>query len=414
MVSKKRKLPRILALLLLVCVLILLIGCQRTARKQTEDSLLIGVCAYNTDYEEMQLFMNYYREYIAGGMEIDFLFSESLHSGEEERDFIRQVKELGADGIISFYGQEIGETLQLCEEEEIYYVLASGSISDEDFTGAEDNPWFLGTIGPSTEEEYRAGYEMVQSFLSQGAASFLLVTGGAPQENYMHSTRLHGMLDALRDTGATLSTTNEEVAACTEVTTLTADGDAFSIVLCPGYLSTEEGQNNLTKALALRDYDAAACVLGLGDRLDEIITASESWGHTVRVGVVDCFSEGNRAAFWENDSYGEPKLNYIAGKYASLAGPAVSAVYNAATGHEEAVRDNGKPFRLSQALWHADNPTQYQTLYGFTQGIYENAYSCDELMQVIAVFHPETTFDDFARLTQASDVEAVEARILGR
>jgi hypothetical protein len=360
----------------------------------------------------MQLFMSYYREYISGGMNVDFLFSETLHSGEEEREFIREAKENGACGIISFYGQDIGETLALCQQEEIYYVLGSGSISDEDFAAAEDNPWFLGAIGPSTQEEYRAGYEMVKSFLGQGASSFLLVSGGAGQGNYMHVTRLRGMLDALEGSGAVLSLTADEAVGCTEVTALTEEGSPLTAVLSPGYFSTQAGLDNLSEALALGDYDAAACVLGLEAQLDTV--ASSGQGHTVMVGMVDCFSQENLDAFQQTDPYGQPKLNYVAGKYASLAGPAVAAVYNAATGHLDAVRDQGKPFRLSQTLWYADTPERYQTLYGFTQGVYENAYSCDELMQVIAVFHPETTYEDFARLTQASGVEAVEERILGR
>lgn len=391
-------------------------GCQKQedTAKKSEERILIGVCSYNTDFEEMQSFMEYYREYISNGMSVDFLFSETLLSGDEEREFIKNAKAKGAKGIISFYGSDIQKTLELCEEEEIYYVLGSGTISDEDFSSAENNPWFLGTIGPDTEEEYRAGYDMIEWSAGHGAKSYLLITGGAAQGNYMHVSRMKGMLDALSEkTGVKFDLSQEEIAALESVTELKTGND-ISVVVSPGYLSREEGAKNLTQALQTGDYDAVACTLSIGDKLDEVISASDSWGHTALVGIVDCFSEENWDAVREKDSYGEPKLNYVAGKYASMAGPAVAAMYNAVSGNVKAVRADGKAFRLSQKLWHARSPGEYEELYGFIQGVYENAYSCDVLMQVIKVFHPDTTYEDFAKLTQASDVESVEERIRGQ
>lgn len=377
----KRK--KIIGTFLLACILGILPGCG-TAQDETgaEDRIVIGVCAYDTSYVEMQMFMNYYRDYISQGMSVDFLFSESLTSGEEEQEFIRLAKEEGAEGIISFYGQDIQGTLELCEEERIYYVLGSGTISDSDFEAAKDNEWFLGVIGPDTEEEYQAGYDMASSFRQQGAKSWLILSGGASTGNYMHSSRVEGMLDAL-------------------------GGDA-DVTICPGYLSTEEGKKNLEHALAQGGYDAVMAAMSFGDGLETVCEAEKVWDHPALVGTVDCFSGENLELVQDG------KLNYVAGKYASMAGPAVAAVYNAVTGHPEAVRQENEPFRLSQKLWKAGTAEQYEELYGFTQGVYENAYSCDELMQVIAVFEPETGYEDFAALTEASDVESVERRILNR
>jgi len=411
-----KNLKRIIMMLLLPCAVFCFTGCQASdsVPEKAEDRLLIGVCAYNTDFEEMQLFMNYYRDYIAQGMSVDFLFSETLTSGDAEREFIRQAKEQGAEGIISFYGQDIFDTLKLCEEEQIYYVLGSGTISDEDFDKVKENPWFLGAIGPDTEEEYEAGYDMIADFAEKGANSYLLVTGGAPSGNYMHISRTRGMLDALAaEKGVNFQLTGDEAAALDEVTELETGNDV-RVTICPGYASSGEGEANLEKAIQSQDYDAVASVMSFGPMLDTVIEASEGWGHTVLTGTVDCFSEENLKAVQERDSYGEMKLNYVAGKYASIAGPAVAAVYNAATGNVDTVRDHDASFRLSQKLWKADTAEAYEELYGFTQGVYENAYSCDELMQVISVFNPDAEYEDFAALTEASDVESVKERIGNR
>jgi hypothetical protein len=406
-----------IGLLLLLSAGLVFVACGRkgTSALTEENKVVIGVCAYNTDFAEMQLFINYYRDYIAQGMPVEFLFSESLNSGEEERTFIRAAKEQGAEGIISFYGQDIKDTLKLCEEEEIYYVLGSGTISNEDFEDAKENPYFLGVIGPNTAAEYQAGYDMVASFIEKGANTYLLLTGGAPLQNSMHLYRAEGMLDALSHLkGVRYQMPIEEISTLSEVTVLESGQEHIKVVVCPGYFSTGEGSANLTEALEMQDYDAVASVMGFGSSLEEIMAANQDWGHTTFTGTVDCFSEENLRAMQKKDAYGESELNYVAGKYASIAGPAVAAVYNAVSGYPEVVRDKEAAFRLSQEFWKAETLEAYEELYGFTQGVYENAYSCDELMQVIAVFSPEATYEDFAALTRASDVKSVRERIQRR
>lgn len=412
-----KTIKKFILLFLLLGTALVFAACTKDggSSSKTEEKVLIGVCAYNTDFAEMQLFMSYYRDYIAQGMPVEFLFSETLTSGEEERTFIRAAKEQGAKGIISFYGQDIEDTLKLCEEEEIYYVLGSGTISDEDFEAAKDNPYFLGVIGPNTAEEYQAGYDMVANFIEKGADSYLLLTGGAAAGNSMHLYRTQGMLDALSHLkGVRYELPMEEISLLSDVTELSTGTDAIKVTISPGYFSSGEGNANLTQALSLVDYDAVASVMGLGTTLDEITEVNQSWGHTTLIGTVDCFSEENQDAMRQTDAYGGEKLNYVAGKYASIAGPAVAAVYNAVSGHPETVRDNGQAFRLSQEFWRAETREQYEELYGYTQGVYENAYSCDELMQVISVFHPEATYQEFAALTEASSVKEVRERILNR
>ena len=46
-------------------------------------------------------------------------------------------------------------------------------------------------------------------------------------------------------------------------------------------------------------------------------------------------------------------------------------------------------------------------------GIYENAYSCDDLQGVIKVFTEDTTPEKFKELTESYTVEDVKARIFG-
>lgn len=51
-------------------------------------------------------------------------------------------------------------------------------------------------------------------------------------------------------------------------------------------------------------------------------------------------------------------------------------------------------------------------LYGYTQGIYANAYSCKDLMQVIKVFDEDASPSRLKALAESYTVEDVKARIM--
>ena len=74
----------------------------------------------------------------------------------------------------------------------------------------------------------------------------------------------------------------------------------------------------------------------------------------------------------------------------------------------------GTAFRLYQGFWSATSPEEFLELYGYTTGIYENAYSCADLMQVIRGYQSTANFGSFQALTQAYDVASVKARILSK
>lgn len=418
---KQRK-RQFFKVLLLTIMVFLLAGCRKSTAQQENktgdkdggEQYTIGVVVYDPDNAEMNMFMNYYREYLAEGFPVKFYFSGKISSAEEENDFIRTVKKKGAQGIISFYGQDIRSTVEVCQEEELYYVMASGTISDEEFNAVKDNPWFLGTVGPDPASEYRAGNDMAKHFAEGKAKSFLVLTGGSMAGNFMHSSRTQGILEGIAQAdGITYTEDVETLVASDTVRKLDTGNPDISITLSPGYLSTENGMDNFRQALAEGTYDAVLCAFNVNDILDQIAEKEEEQNADIQVGTVDSFSEVNYLAFKTKDAFGNSQINYIEGKYASMAGPAFAVLYNAVSGHIEANSESGEAVRLFQGFWTATGEREYGELYGYTQGIYENAYSCDDLMNVIWVFNKDTTPDKLKELTEAYTVEAVKDRILG-
>lgn len=111
--------------------------------------------------------------------------------------------------------------------------------------------------------------------------------------------------------------------------------------------------------------------------------------------------------------------------YMGSVGPHLEDVYQSGCDMAEYFLDKGaKNFvimsggassgnRLHQGFWTATTQKEYTELYGYATGIYENAYSCDDLQGVIKVFTEDTTPEKFKELTESYTVEDVKARIFG-
>lgn len=397
----------------------LIAGTQSTVWADVEDYSdgdvhTIGVVVYDPDSAEMEMFADYYRDYIQEGFPVKFIFSGKIADSEEEKAFIEEAKAEGAEGIISFAGYADGLTnvIKTCEEEEIYYALGSNTVSDENYEVIKDNPWYMGSVGPDLETVYQAGCDMTEFFLDKDARNIVIMSGGASSGNRLHQVRTWGMLNTLEEkAGLVLDEDAEKLSATDKVTELTDKDGNLHVTICPGYTEGGEGLENLETAFAEGTCDTLMSAFHVSAYLDKISDKEKDQDINIMVGAIDSFSEQNFEIFKEKDSFGNAPIDYVRGKYASMAGPAFAMIYNAITGTPDVVQENGEAVRLYQNLWTAKSEEEYVELYGYATGIYENAYSCDDLMQVIGQFDVDADPQGFKELTEASDVESVKERI---
>lgn len=396
--------------------LLLLMAFPGTLNVYAEGSVseyIIGVAVYDPDSTEMSMFIDYYRNYVQEGFPVKFYFSEKLSTAEDENAFIQSMKDIGAQGIISFAGYDLEKTLDFCEECGMYYVLGSSMISDEAYEKVKDHPFFIGSVGPRQEEIYDSGRNMAEYFADKGAKSYIIMSGGASCGNIRHAGRTQGMLEVLQEkTGLILEKDAAEVAVAEENTVLYNEDKSVKVLICPDYTEGGEGLNNLDTAFSEGDYDVLMSAFHASTYLDRISAKEKAQGTNIMVGAIDSFAERNFELIKEKDAFGNGSIDYVEGKYASMAGPAFAMLYNAMSGYPETNTPDGKAVRLYQSFWAAKGRKEFIELYGYASGIYENAYSCEDLMQVISVFNEDATPESLRELTEACTVEDVKERIL--
>ena len=190
-----------IALLLALILILLCAACGGTAGKtgQKADTEIhkIGVIVYNTGDDEVIGFREYLQGYIESNFEmVDFVYSDSINTREEELAFIQNACDEGVEGFMSFLTQDLEAEVALCEKNRAYYLLASGTVAAEAFDAVADNPWFLGMFGPGEAFEFQAGADMARFFLKEKVGNrYFILSGGAPLGNEMHYQRTLGMLD---------------------------------------------------------------------------------------------------------------------------------------------------------------------------------------------------------------------------
>lgn len=358
----------------------------------------IGVAVYDVSDDEVIAFRDYLTGYIKECFpEVEFYYSYAIRSEEDEMRFLKEVCEQGAEGILSFITYNLSEEAAYCKSQGVYYMLASGTVSEEEYETVADNPYFLGVTGPGSGIERQAGADMAEYFINEMEGdSYILFTGGAAAGNEMHRLRSVGALETFEAHFGDLGSDIEELAVTEEPVRLTLDGCRLTVY--PGYTTREDVEKGVTEELEGGDYDFALSMFSMYSMVDVLKREG------VKQGVVDCYSETNKNLFADGT------LCYVAGKYSSTIGPSFAAMYNAVTGYAGDFREDGRAFRMTQGYWVSRSREEYEAKYALATGIYVNAYNYEDLGSVIKVYDETASFERLKALTEAWTYEEAEAR----
>lgn len=400
----KRLVSILIAAMLVFCVG----GCQNTQNRtdipsddadtQTAAVHKIGVAVYDVMDDEVITFRDYLTGYIKKCFpEVEFCYSYTIRSAEDEMRFLEEAYAQGVEGILSFITYDLEEEVAYCESKGMYYLMASGTVSEETYEAVADNPYFLGVVGPGNEIEYRAGADMAEYFIKEMEGdSYILFTGGASIGNEMHRVCSVGALDVFVRYFGDLEQSTEELAV-TEVPVKLTMGEA-NLTIFPGYTTREDVAQSAEEELRSTDYDFALSMFSMYSMVD--IFRQEG----IRQGVIDCYSMTNK------DLFADKTLFYVAGKYSSIIGPSFAAMYNAITGYAEEFRENGRAFQMTQGYWISKNKLEYDEQYALATGIYVNAYNYEDLGSVMKVYDETANFERLKELTEAWSREDALAR----
>ena len=377
--------------ILLAILMVLGVGGCSSMQEETggRSEHRIGVAVYDVTDDEVTAFREYLTDYIKKCFpEVDFCYSYAIRSAEDEMKFLEDACAEGVEGIMSFITYDLAAEVDYCASKGIYYMLASGTVTDEAYVAVADEPYFLGVVGPGLEIERQAGADMAEYFINEMEGdSYILFTGGAAIGNEMHRMRSVGALEVFEKYFGDLGQSVEKLAVTEDAVKLTAGN--IGLTVFPGYTTREDVEKRAVEELESTEYDLVLSMFSMYSMVD--VLKKEG----VKQGVIDCYSMTNKALFANGT------LCYVAGKFGSTIGPSFAAMYNAVTGYGDEFRENGRAFQMTQGYWLSKNKKEYNDQYALATGIYVNAYDYEDLCSVMKVYDGKASFEKLKALAEA-------------
>ena len=334
-----------------------------TACGGNNKAVKIGVLVADASGAEALAFRNYYENYVEKNYDVDFVYSEEI--GDNTTKEMEELDKLLAENckaIISFASCDRPAQITKCEESKVYYAIATGTLSDEDYATYKTKKYFVGQVGPSTFTEYSVGLAMGQYYKSltgDAAVDSIALYVGFPAPE--HVARTAGILTGL---GMTYSAFGQPLSGMDIIGGIYGQDNGTANL---NNIQTGESGITVTTVLSMApgaglDEPLQAMLAGskpdalLGVGMVSAFMSAQLNQKQIPYSDVDAFTSANKTNF-ESGS-----MKYLAGKYGSSVGPVFALVMNALNGN--VIRNaDGHAVSLDQGYMVAKSATEYNTNY---------------------------------------------------
>ena len=385
--------------LALALCLMMALACLPAA---ADGNIKIGVLVSDATSSEALAFRAYYTQYIAGAYGVEFIYSDELTDAAGEKSAIDNFIVNNCKAVISFSSFDRPAQIDQCDAAGIYYAVATGTLTDEQYEEYKDYEYYVGAIGPSMDIEFKAGYDMAAWYIDQGMTRFGMFGGGVPYYVDMHIYRAAGMLTAMVEKGG--EGANYKGASTGEaiVGQIYADGGietgAIGNLELVGYVGGYDFNDAWFGKLAqMVGTEGIEVILTVGSGVD--VLGGFISGSGVKLATVDSFTTAMGEAM---DS---GILDYVAGKFAASIGPIFVATLNAINGSP--IRDeNGFALALGQGFWVAASTEEFHQFSEVDSSITDPAYTKEVLDQYVPA---GVSYEDFAAFVSQYSFEEITA-----
>jgi len=386
----------------MLCAVMLCMGLMSYTAAADEldmsETVKIGVLVADATGAEALGFRSYYENYIQNQYNVEFVYSDELADAAGEKSAIDTMISNNCKAIISFSSFDRAAQIDQCESAGVYYAVATGTLTADEYETYKGYEHYIGAIGPSLDIEYQTGYDMAKYYLDQGMTKFAIFGGAVAYRMDMHVYRVAGMLTAMIEAGGEGASYNGLTTAEEIIGQLYTDGDvvtgSIGSVELAGYLGGYDMDDafwaKCSEMAAIDGLDALLCVGNGADFFGASLIGSE-----VQLASVDAFV----------DAYGEAMesgvLNYLAGKFSASIGPIFIATYRAVLGSP--IRDDeGNALALGQGYWIATDYDQFIECASADSDEENPAYSKDDLDPLLTA-----DYAVFAEFVAAYDFESI-------
>lgn len=408
----KKALSVILSLILCMTMALGTVGCGNSKDSGKEGGsgkkeldldkeVKMGVLVSDTTSAEALAFRSYYTDYIQKQYKVEFVYSDELKDAAGEKSAIDTFITNNCKAVISFSSFDRAAQLEQCAKAKVYYAVATGTLTDEEYETYKDNEYYVGAVGPSLDVEFQAGYDMAKHYLDQGKKNFAIFGGAVPYYTEMHIYRVAGMLSAMTEAGGDGANYQGASDKDAIVGKIFADGSVktgkIGDIEVSGYVGGYDMDDAwFAKCAEMVQTPGLEVVLAVGNGSDFFGTAAE--GTDVKIASVDAYAQ----------SYGDAMkagmLDYLAGKFSASIGPIFMAAYSAVLG-APIRNEDGSALALAQGYWVAASYDEFEEYYAVDSSLEKPAYDKAKLDTLLGADYK--TFADFVGAYTFDEIKAL-------
>lgn len=377
-------------------------GTESAAGLDTGKTVKMGILIADATSAEALAFQNYYREYIGKQYNVELIYSDVLVDAAGEKSAIDTMITNNCKAVISFSSFDRAAQIEQCEEAGVYYAVATGTLTAEEYETYKTYEYYVGAIGPSLDVEFQTGYDMAKYYLEKGKTNFAIFGGAIPYYTEMHIYRAAGMLTAMVEAGGEGASYKGATDAAGIIGQIFADGavEVTSIgkINIVGYVGGYDMTDAWWGAVGqLASTAGLEVILAVGNGSDFFGTSVANTD--IEIASVDAYAETYGQAM-EGDS-----LHYLAGKFSAGIGPIFIATYRAAL--DSPIRtEEGYALALNQGYWIATNTEEFNKFYAVDSSIEAPAYTKEALDTLLTADY--ATFADFVSKYSFEEIQAMK------
>lgn len=356
----------------------------------------IGVLVADATGAEALAFRSYYENYIQNQYDVTFMYSDELSDAAAEASAIDNFIANNCKAIISLASADRPAQIEKCQENKVYYAVATGTLSQDEYEKFKTYSYYVGAIGPDLMTEFNAGYDMAKYYLDKGYRSFGMFGGATPYFVDMHIYRTAGMLAAMAEKAGSSYKGAKGMAIVGQLYADFCNVDAydFGSVKLAGYVGGYDFDDAWFGKLASVANNPSVEVLlavGSGDTAFAGFKRPDQ-----KLGNIDSYTESSLALMQAGT------LDYLTGKFSASIGPIFAATYSAVQGKPIRTPE-GYAIALGQGYWTATSVEMAQKYYSVDSSVTSPAYTKAMLDTLIGA-----SYEKFASFVGAYSFEEIQ------
>ena len=365
--------------------------------------------------ESWEIQKTYYEKELASALNMNFMFSEKLSDANGLVDFIERAYASGCEGVISFVtsNDAVAQGARKCEEYGMYFITQNSALN-KDVANLPHNLGHCGASATGMGKAYEAAFEKLLSdgqnhslFIFSGAA----VGGAIGQGAASHYYSVQGMLEAMQKVyGLKYSKSIDDIINNQNPGEIETGNSNIHIYIYPGYDASAAAKAAQTQ-FQTGKYDTFAAVFSFSAFSNVIADCEKSLGKNIKVIGTASIEAQTTTGFTSKDQFGDSVLSAAVINPLNNANAICAAImYNALTGHADAMKDNGKAILFKVDPWACSSAEVYAGIQKLDQSHETYVVNADDIAKLLCEKDSSVTWKTMeAKLIELGDIDAIIA-----